>query len=133
MFLVVWGRTNRGSHPRGSNYCVCDGECTHTHLSLAHFSGVHTLCVNFAHSHALTHMHRSKVSATFSFSCFTRLCSCCSLTVISRPFPTSTTPVTFSVHAILPNFPDLEAQVKRTPHEDEELAYLAKFFLPTTG
>ena len=37
-----------------------------------------------------------------------------------------------SVHAILPNFSDLRAQVRRTPHEDEEFGYLAKF-LPPTG
>ena len=30
-----------------------------------------------------------------------------------------------SVHAILPNFTDLKAKVKRTPHEDEEFGYLA--------
>ena len=29
-----------------------------------------------------------------------------------------------SVRAILPNFSDLKAQVKRTPHEDEEFVYL---------
>ena len=32
----------------------------------------------------------------------------------------------FDVHAILPNVPDLEAQVKRTPHEDELFCFLAK-------
>ena len=31
-----------------------------------------------------------------------------------------------SVHTILPNFPDLKALVKRTPHEDEQSGYLAK-------
>ena len=40
-------------------------------------------------------------------------------------FPTSTTSPDVSVHAILPNFPDLEAQLKCTPHEDEEFGYLA--------
>ena len=30
-----------------------------------------------------------------------------------------------SVHAILPVFSDLKAQVKRTPHEDEEFGHLA--------
>ena len=36
-----------------------------------------------------------------------------------------------SVHAILPNFPEQKAQVKRTPHEDEEFGYLAKSALNT--
>ena len=38
----------------------------------------------------------------------------------------------FDVHDFLPNFPDLKAQVKRTPPEDELFGYLAKF-LPHTG
>ena len=39
----------------------------------------------------------------------------------------------FDVHDILPNFPDVKAQVKRTPREDELFfGYLAKF-LPPTG
>ena len=37
------------------------------------------------------------------------------------------------VHTILPNFPDPEARVKRTPHEDEEFDYLAKSALNTDG
>ena len=36
-----------------------------------------------------------------------------------------------SVHAILPNFPDFKAQVKRTPHEDEGFGYLAISTLST--
>ena len=32
----------------------------------------------------------------------------------------------FDVHDFLPNFPDLKAQVKRTPHEDELFGYRAK-------
>ena len=35
------------------------------------------------------------------------------------------------VHTFLPNFPDLKAQVKRTPHEDEHFSYLAKSALNT--
>ena len=34
------------------------------------------------------------------------------------------------VHTFLPNFPDLKALVKRTPHEDEQFGYLAKSVLP---
>ena len=41
-----------GSHPRSSNYCVCDGERAHTHLLHAYFSVAHTLCAYFAHSYA---------------------------------------------------------------------------------
>ena len=53
-FFLVWnfsgrGRTYRGSHPRSSNYCVCDRWCSDTHLLHAHFSGVLLLRV---HSHA---------------------------------------------------------------------------------
>ena len=35
MIFFVFGsgsRTRRGSRPRSSNHCVCDGVCTHTHL-----------------------------------------------------------------------------------------------------
>ena len=39
----------------------------------------------------------------------------------------------FDVHDFLPNFPDLKAQVKRTPPEDELLGYLAKSALNTTS
>ena len=37
----------------------------------------------------------------------------------------------FGVHDFLPNFTDIKAQVKRTPHEDEELGYLDKSALTT--
>ena len=37
----------------------------------------------------------------------------------------------FDLHYFLPNFPDLKAQVKRTPHEDEEFGFLAKSALNT--
>ena len=37
----------------------------------------------------------------------------------------------FDIHDILPNFPDVKAEVKRTPHE-ELSSYLAEF-LPPTG
>ena len=36
-----------------------------------------------------------------------------------------------SVHDFLPNFPDLKAQVKRTPPEDALFGNLAKFLPPT--
>ena len=37
----------------------------------------------------------------------------------------------FDIHDFLPNFPDLKAQVMRTPHEDELFGYLAKSALNT--
>ena len=96
------GRAHRGSHPRSGNYCVCDGWCTHTHQLHAHFSGVHTLWVHFAHSEACyTHAWLKGVCSAHvvispsPFSCFTRPCSCGSLTVTSRLFTTSTTSLTF--------------------------------------
>ena len=112
------GRSHSCSHARSSNYCVCDGVCTHTHLLPRTFSGVHTLRVHFAHSYAcythawlkgvcsahvmspLTHLLTSHVSPVLTY-----VLPCCSLTVTSRPL--------------------LEAQVKRTPH-DELFGYLAK-------
>ena len=56
LFFSSRGRTCRDSHPRSSNYCVCDRVCTHTDLLHEHFSGVHTLRVHFAHSYAC-HTH----------------------------------------------------------------------------
>ena len=89
------------SHPRGTNYCVCDGERTHTHLLHAHFSGVHALRVHFAHSCACythawfkgvcsAHVVISLSHSRSPFSCVTRPCSCCSLKVTARPLPTTT-------------------------------------------
>ena len=39
--------------------------------------------------------------------------------------------IDFDVHDFLPNFPDLKAQVKRTPPENELLGYLANSALNT--
>ena len=44
----------RGSYTCSSNYSVYDGECTHTHLSHAHFSVAQFVC---AHSHICMHVH----------------------------------------------------------------------------
>ena len=104
------GRSHSCSHARSSNYCVCDGVCTHTHLLHVHFL-VYIHCAYTSHIlMRVTHMHACHFSldSPSHFSCFTRpyLClPCCSLTVTSRPL--------------------LEAQVKRTPH-DELFGYLAK-------
>ena len=81
-------------------------DCTHSHLLHAHFCCcTHTLCTLHT-SHACEHTHawfkrvkgvgRMRTSFSISpslFSCFTRPCSClfcCSLTVTSRPLPTTT-------------------------------------------
>ena len=106
-------------HPRSCEYCVCDGRCTHTLLSHAHFSALRC-----AHPHIFmrvnTHawpkvvkrvccIRMSLISISPSpFSCFT-LHPCCSLTVTSRPPSRLWRPR-------LPcrTLPDPEARVKRT-------------------
>ena len=80
-------------------------DCTHSHLLHAHFSVKHTLCAHFTllmrvNKHAwlkyVKGVGRMRTSFSISpslFSCFTRPCSClfcCSLTVTSRPLPTTT-------------------------------------------
>ena len=130
-------RSHSCSHARSSNDCVSDGECTHTHLLHVHFlvyiHGAYT-------SHILmrvTHMHGSRVSAvrmsflpwlTFSLLMFHPFLLLSSLLFLDGHF--ETTPdydlTDFDVQDLPQNFPDLEAQVKRTPHEDELSGYLAK-------
>ena len=88
----------------------------YTHSPVARtFSGV-LHCSYTSHIFMrVTHMHGS--------SCLrcARPCSCC------------TTPdydfIDAPVHTFLPNFPELNALVKRTPHEDEQFGYLAKSVL----
>ena len=50
--------SSEGSHPRSSNYRVCDGGCSHTHLLHTHFSA-HGACIiclrTSAHVHACAH------------------------------------------------------------------------------
>ena len=58
------------------------------------------------------------------FSCFTRPCSCCSLTVTSRRLP---------VHDFLPHFPDLKAQVKRTMARTISCRWAQPVALPPRG
>ena len=97
------GRTYRGSHPRSSNYCVCDRVvfrhsfiartffwCTFTARTLRTFSCVlHTCMAQGCLQCACRHL---SVISPSPFSCFTHPCSCCSLTVTSRPLPTTTSP-----------------------------------------
>ena len=83
----------------------------------------------------VTHMHGSRVSAlrmssslchlTFSLRMFHPSLLLLFLDGHFETFPDLDDLTDVSVHAILPNFPDLKAQVKRTPHEDEEFGYLA--------
>ena len=118
---------------------VCATGCAHTLTCCTHiFSGVHTLRVHFAHSYACcAHMHGSRVSAVRMSSCLSHVPPVLApLRFLDGHF--ETTPdndlddlTDVPVHAILPNFPDLEAQVKRTPHEDEEFGFLAKSALNT--
>ena len=113
MFFVVGS-----SHPSSSDYRVCDGRCTHTHLLHAHFSAHSACTVTSAHLHACANTRMAQVSekvfavcmfllsiSPSPFSCLTHLC--CSLTVTSRPFPTLTS-ITF-----LPSLPVLKAQDMR--------------------
>ena len=132
-FLVV-GRTHRGSHLRCSNHCVRDGVCTHTHLLHAHFSGVHTLRVHFAHSyacytHAWLKVSAVRMSSSLCHLTFSLLMFHPSLLLLFLDGHFETSPdydlTDFDVHDFLPNFSDLRAQVKRTPHEDEEFGHLA--------
>ena len=129
------GRSHSCSHPCSTNYCVCDGECTHTHLLHVHFLVILM---------RVTHMHGSRVSAvrmsflpwlTFSLLMFHPSLLLSSLLFLDGHF--ETTPdydlIDFDVHDFPQNFPDLKAQVKRTPHEDELSGYLAKSALNTSS
>ena len=84
-------------------------------------------CV-FAHMHWLAWVSCSaqcrhlSVISLFLFSCVTRPLLLSSLLFLDGHF--ETTPdydlADFDVQDFLPNFPDLKAQFKRTPHEDEK-------------
>ena len=139
-FFSSRGRSHRTSHPRSSNYCVCDGLvariffwCTYTARTFRTFLCVlHTCMAQGCLQCACRYL--SFISPS-PFSWFTRLCSCCSLTVTSRPLPTTTSTTSLTI----PSTPscrtfqnDLKALVKRTPPEDELFGYLAKF-LPLTS
>ena len=131
------GRSHSCSHPSSTNYCVCDGQCTHTHLLHVHLL-VYIHCAYTSHIlMRVTHMHGSRVSAvrmsclpwlTFSLLMFHPSLLMSSLLFLDGHF--ETTPdcdlTDFDVHDFPQNFPDLKAQVKRTPNEDELSGYLAK-------
>ena len=109
----------------------------------AYFSAALTLRVHFAHFACYT-MQGSRVSAVLMSSSlchftFSFLMLHPSLLSLFLDGHFETTPdcdrgdlTDFHVHDFLQNFPDLKAQVKRTPHEDELFGYLAKSALNTT-
>ena len=80
----------------------------------------------WSHAHVVLHL-------TFSFLMFHPSLLLSFLLFLDGHF--ETTPdydlTDFDVHDFLPNFSDLKAQVKRTPHEDELCGYLAKSALNT--
>ena len=136
---TTWVRT----HTTATTVCATGGVHTLTCCTLMFFL-LHTHSVHTSHIlMRVAHMHGSRVSAVRMSS------SLCHLTFSLLVFHPSllllfldglfeTTPdydlddlTDVSVHAILPNFPDLKAQVKRTPHEDEEFGYLATSALNT--
>ena len=104
------------SHPRGGNYRVGDGVCTHS-VSHAHF-----LCCTFClrtrsfscvHIHAWLKVVKKMFVACVSylsispspFSCFTHLCCSCTLTPASLSCPSSCR-----------TFPSLKRRTRATPH-----------------
>ena len=113
-----------------------DDICTHTHLLHAHFSGVHTLRVHFAHSCACyTHAWLKGVCSTHVVISLSSHLLLSHVSPVLAPLlfldgQLKTTPdcdlIDIDVRVFLPNFPNLKAQVKRTPHEDEEFGFLAK-------
>ena len=115
----------------------------HTLTCCTHIFVVYIHCAYTSHIlMRVAHMHGSRVSAvrmssslchlTFSF-----LMLHPSLLLLFFDGHFETTPdlydlTDFDVHDFLPNFPELKAQVKRTPHEVEEFGYLA-LSVPYTG
>ena len=112
------GRSHRGSHPRSSNDCVSDGSvhtltcctyifwCTYTARTLRTFLCVLHTCMAQGCLQCACHFSLDSPSP---FSCFTRPCFClprCSLTVTSRPLPTTTslTLTSTTSHRIFPTW-----------------------------
>ena len=116
---------------------VCATVSGHTLTCCTHIFLVYTHCAYISHILVrVTHMHDSRVSAvrmssslchlTFSLLMFHPSLLLLFLDRHFKTFPDLDDLTDVSVHAILPNFPDLKkAQVKRTPHEDQEFGYLA--------
>ena len=115
---------------------VCATEGVHTLACCTRIYLVYMHCAYTSHIlMRVTYMHGSRVSAvgmssslchlTFSLLMFHPSLLLLFLDGHFETFPDFDDLTDVSVHAILPNFPDLKAQVKRTPHEDEESGYLA--------
>ena len=148
-FLAVGGRSHGGSHPRSSNYCVCATGRVHTltcctHIFLQHMTLRRTLRTFLCVLHTCMAQgclqcacrHRSVISPS-PFLMFHPSLLLSSLLFPDGHFETSPDYdlddlTDFDVHDFLPNFPDLKAQVKRTPPVDELFGYLAKSALNTS-
>ena len=137
LILCGRGRTHRGSHPRSSNDCVCDGGvhtlvartffwCTYTARTLRTFLCVLHTCKAQGSRVSAVRMSSSLCHLTFSLLMFHPSLLLLFIDGHFETFPDLDDLTDVSVHAILPNFPDLKAQVKHTPHEDGEFGYLAK-------
>ena len=95
-------------HPRGGNYCVCDGECTHTpcrtHIFLALFP-----CVTYRHEHTWLKVFAVRLSylsiSPSPFSCFIHRPCCCRTVTSTRRS---------RLHLPCRTVPDPKARVKRT-------------------
>ena len=110
--------------------------CTRTHLLHAHFFW-------FTYTARTLRTFLCVLHTCMAQGCLQ--CACRRLSLSSHLFPSHVPPVLapllfldghfettpdydltdFDVHDFLPNFANLKAEVKRTPHEDEEFGYLA--------
>ena len=113
------------SYKCSSEYSAYDGRCTYTHMSLAHFSGAHRVCI-LQTSSCVSHTRMAQVSAKGSLHmCQTSPIShlMIHLSLLFLDGHLETNPdydfTDSDIHEILPNFPDPKARVKRTLHEDE--------------
>ena len=105
--------------------------CTYIARTLRTFLCVFFTCMAHGSRVSAMRMSSSLSHLTFSFLMFHP-----SLLLLFLDGHFETTPgydlTDFDVHDFLLNFPDLKAQFKRTPREDEEFGYLAKA-VPNTG
>ena len=118
---------------------VCDGGCTHSPVARTDFWCTYTvrtprtfLCVLHTHVSRVSAVRMSSSLCHLTFSLFMFHPSLL-LLFLNGHFETNPDYdlIDFDVHDFLPNFPDLKAQVKRTPPENELLGYLAKAALNT--
>ena len=129
--LVVEVRT----HVVATTVCVT-GVCTHSPVARTVFSCTYTARALRAFSCTFTHgsrlqcacRHLSFISPS-RFSCFTRRCSCCSLTVTSRPIPT-TTSLTLTSTTSCRTFPTKKRRSSALRTRTSSLANWPSSFLP---